>query len=85
MKRLSELKSGQAGVVHLIEFSEDQDVNDISIRLRQLGILENEMIKVVRKSPLNDSTFLIEARGAQFALTKNEAKIVLVKLEKSHE
>ncbi len=58
----------------------NESVNlELAIRLRHLGFLENEALKVLSKTPFTGDSLLIEIRGSQIALTKNEAAIVNLK------
>lgn len=64
---------------YTIESLQDQSDLDLTIRLRHLGFLENEKVKVLSKTPITGDSILSEIRGSQIALTKFEASHINLK------
>ena len=77
MKNLNKLRVGELASIQLIKTDKDEN---LAIRLAHLGFLENESITVLKKTPFTGDALLISIRGAQIALTKREANIILVQI-----
>lgn len=73
MKRLSELKIGESGLIH--SFGTDE----LSIKLMEMGLLVGERVIVENVAMLGDP-ILINVSGYNLALRKTEADLVLVDL-----
>jgi len=74
--RLSELAKGATAVIHDVE---DSQLNDpISRRLRELGFVRGEPVRVVAQGPIGGEPLLIEIGFTRFALRRAEAARVQV-------
>ena len=71
---LSELKSGACAVVHRVEDAHVSDV--IARRLRELGFVNGEPVRVVACGPLGGDPLLVQVGYTRFALRKSEASRV---------
>jgi len=72
--KLSQLSIGAAGVVTELK------VNGLMRRrLLDLGLVENTLVKVVRKSPIGEPV-AYEIKGTLIALRREDAEKILVKL-----
>lgn len=69
--RLSELKKGASGVVHAVE--DAQAVDPIARRLRELGFVSGEPVRVVAQGPLGGDPLLVQIGFTRFALRRSEA------------
>lgn len=69
--RLSELKKGVSAVVHAVE--DAQAVDPIARRLRELGFVHGEPVRVVAQGPLGGDPLLVQIGFTRFALRKSEA------------
>lgn len=69
--RLSDLKRGAEAVVHAVEEAFPNDV--ISRRLRELGFVRGETVRVVARAPLGGDPLLVQVGFTRFALRRNEA------------
>lgn len=59
----------------------DSDYSSDSIlRLMQYGFIEGTKLKVLRKAPVFKDPMLIELRGSQIVISKDEASCIQVKL-----
>jgi Fe2+ transport system protein FeoA len=67
-------------VVRSFRPGEDRKFSEIESRLMLLGFLEGELVKIIKKAPVFKSPFLVEVRGRQIALSKDEAKMVKVEV-----
>ena len=76
MKRLSELKINDEGVVTFV-YGEGK----IRRRLFDMGVTPTAKIKVIKKAPFGDP-IEINIRGYELTLRKDEAKLVEISLEK---
>lgn len=61
--------------------TEERDLNDLESRLMLLGFLSGHTIKVTRKAPLFQEPLLVEVRGRQVALSREEASLVNVEVQ----
>ena len=78
--RLSELAKGTTAVIQEVE---DANMNDpISRRLRELGFVRGEPVRIVAQGPLGGDPLLVQIGFTRFALRKAEAARVRVVLEK---
>jgi ferrous iron transport protein A len=77
--RLSELPRGASAVVEDVEDSLAMDV--IAKRLRDLGFVAGEPVRVVAHGPLGAEPLLIQIGYTRFALRRTEAGRVRVRLE----
>jgi ferrous iron transport protein A len=69
--RLSELKKGASGVVSAVEDAHSAD--PIARRLRELGFVNGEPVRVVARGPLGGDPLLVQIGYTRFALRKAEA------------
>ncbi len=74
--RLSELKKGASAVVREVE---DAHVADpIARRLRELGFVSGEPVRVVASGPIGGDPLLVQIGYTRFALRRAEADRVLL-------
>ena len=74
--RLSELAKGASAVIHEVE---DANLNDpISRRLRELGFVRGEPVRVVAQGPIGGDPLLVQIGFTRFALRRAEAARVHV-------
>ena len=71
IRKLSELKPGQKGVID--SFSN----NEIFLKLMEMGCIPGENVQVDMKAPLGDPISILIA-GYQLSLRLNEAENILV-------
>jgi len=71
MKKLSELKMGESGVIHSFENDE------IFLKLMEMGCIPGELIRVVQIAPLGDP-ISISVAGYQLSLRMNEADSIFI-------
>lgn len=71
MKKLSEIKVGKSAIIH--SFS----VDDIYIKLMEMGCVPGERVKVEQMAPLGDP-ISISVAGYCLSLRLNEAENILV-------
>ena len=77
--RLSDLPKGAAAVVDRVD---DAHVADpIAQRLRDLGFVQGEPVRVVAAGPLGGDPLLIQIGSTRFALRRSEAARVSVLTE----
>ncbi|HEY0179267.1 MAG TPA: FeoA family protein [Dokdonella sp.] len=74
--RLSELKKGAYAVVREVEDAEAAD--PIARRLRELGFVNGEPVRIVASGPLGGDPLLVQIGFTRFALRRAEAARVLV-------
>jgi ferrous iron transport protein A len=74
--RLSELPKGAAAVVDRVDDAHDAD--PIAQRLRDLGFVEGEPVRVVALGPLGADPLLVQIGSTRFALRRTEAARVSV-------
>ncbi|MEY4052682.1 MAG: ferrous iron transport protein A [Chitinophagia bacterium] len=72
MKKLSELKMGESGVIHSFENDE------IFLKLMEMGCIPGELITVEQIAPLGDP-ISISVAGYQLSLRMNEADSIFIK------
>jgi ferrous iron transport protein A len=74
--RLSELAKGATAVIHEVD---DVNLNDpISRRLRELGFVRGEAVRIVAQGPIGGDPLLVEIGFTRFALRRAEAARVHV-------
>ncbi len=74
--RLSELANGATAVIHEVE---DANLNDsISRRLRDLGFVRGEPVRIVAQGPIGGDPLLVQIGYTRFALRRAEAARVQV-------
>ena len=74
--RLSELAKGATAVIQEVE---DASMNDpISRRLRELGFVRGEPVRIVAQGPLGGDPLLVQIGFTRFALRKAEAARVRI-------
>jgi ferrous iron transport protein A len=74
--RLSDLPKGASAVVERVE---DAHANDpIAQRLRDLGFVEGERVRLVAQGPLGADPLLVQIGYTRFALRRAEAARVTV-------
>jgi ferrous iron transport protein A len=71
MKKLSELKIGESGVIHSFEN------DDIFLKLMEMGCIPGELITVEQIAPLGDPISIAVA-GYQLSLRMNEADSIFI-------
>jgi len=71
MKKLSELKIGESGVIHSFENDE------IFLKLMEMGCIPGELITVEQIAPLGDP-ISISVAGYQLSLRMNEADSIFI-------
>lgn len=71
MKKLSELKIGESGVIHAFEN------DDIFLKLMEMGCIPGELITVEQIAPLGDP-ISISVAGYQLSLRNDEAESIIV-------
>ena len=71
MKKLSELKMGESGVIHSFEN------DDIFLKLMEMGCIPGELITVEQIAPLGDP-ISISVAGYQLSLRMNEADSIFI-------
>jgi ferrous iron transport protein A len=75
---LSELKLGQIALVLGVQDAYPSDA--IAQRLRDLGFVSGELIKVRALGPLGAEPILVNIASSQFALRRHEAARVFIQL-----
>jgi ferrous iron transport protein A len=74
--RLSELAKGATAVIHEVE---DANLSDpISRRLRDLGFVRGEPVRIVAHGPIGGDPLLVQIGYTRFALRRAEAARVQV-------
>jgi ferrous iron transport protein A len=74
--RLSELAKGTSAVIQEVE---DANTNDpISRRLRDLGFVRGEPVRIVAQGPIGGDPLLVQIGFTRFALRRSEAARVQV-------
>jgi ferrous iron transport protein A len=71
MRKLSELKIGESGVIHSFEN------DDIFLKLMEMGCIPGELIIVEQIAPLGDP-ISISVAGYQLSLRINEADSIFI-------
>ncbi len=71
MRKLSELKIGESGVIHSFEN------DDIFLKLMEMGCIPGELITVEQVAPLGDP-ISISVAGYQLSLRINEADSIFI-------
>ena len=71
MKKLSDLKMGESGVIHSFENDE------IFLKLMEMGCIPGELITVEQIAPLGDP-ISISVAGYQLSLRMNEADSIFI-------
>jgi len=74
--RLSELAKGATAVIHDVEDSQQND--PISRRLRELGFVRGEPVRIVAQGPIGGEPLLVEIGFTRFALRRAEAARIQV-------
>lgn len=74
--RLSELKKGASAVVREVEDAHAAD--PIARRLRELGFVHGEPVRLVAHGPIGGDPLLVQIGFTRFALRRSEAERVLV-------
>ncbi|MFC4764773.1 FeoA family protein [Dyella koreensis] len=77
--RLSDLPKGAPAVVDRVDDAHASD--PIAQRLRDLGFVEGEPVRVVARGPLGADPLLIQIGSTRFALRRTEAARVTVRME----
>ncbi|MEO8001100.1 MAG: FeoA family protein [Arenimonas sp.] len=78
---LSELALGQTASVVSVEDAHPADT--IAQRLRDLGFVSGELIKIRAVGPLGAEPILVNIASSQFALRRNEAARIRITLASS--
>ncbi|GAA0494924.1 FeoA family protein [Pigmentiphaga daeguensis] len=74
--RLSELPYGHDAAVNAVEDAAPAD--PIAVRLRDLGFVAGERVRIVARGPIGADPLLIQIGFTRFALRRSEAARVLV-------
>jgi ferrous iron transport protein A len=74
--RLSDLPKGASAVVERVEDAHPNDL--IAQRLRDLGFVEGEQVRLVARGPIGADPLLIQIGSTRFALRRAEAARVTV-------
>jgi ferrous iron transport protein A len=74
--RLSELPGGQTATVSTVENTVAAD--PIAARLRDLGFVSGEPVRIVARGPLGGDPLLVQIGFTRFALRRAEAARVLI-------
>lgn len=74
--RLSDLKYGQNAAVDTVEDTQTPD--PIATRLRDLGFVAGEQIRIVAHGPIKADPLLVQVGFTRFALRRSEAARVMV-------
>ena len=77
--RLSDLPKGSSAVVDRVDDAHASDL--IAQRLRDLGFVQGEPVRVVAIGPLGADPLLIQIGSTRFALRRSEANRVMVHAE----
>jgi len=75
--QLCDLPYGRAAVVESVR--EQGPTDTIAARLRDLGFVAGEPVRIVARGPIGADPLLIQIGFTRFALRRNEAARVLVK------
>jgi len=76
---LSELKTGEAAIVERVNDAQPADA--IAQRLRDLGFVPGEPVRVVAHGPWGADPLLIQIGSTRFALRRKEAMRVILRAE----
>jgi ferrous iron transport protein A len=79
--RLSELPKGTAAIVDRVDDAHASD--PIAQRLRDLGFVDGEPVRVVAIGPVGADPLLIQIGSTRFALRRSEAARVTVTLQEA--
>ncbi|HVJ62454.1 MAG TPA: FeoA family protein [Tahibacter sp.] len=79
--RLSELSPGTNAIVQQVEATSSSD--PIARRLRDLGFVAGEPIRLVARGPVGADPLLVQIGFTRFALRRSEAARVFVEAERS--
>lgn len=79
--RLSDLPKGAPAVVDRVDDAHADD--PIAQRLRDLGFVEGEPVRVVARGPLGADPLLIQIGSTRFALRRTEAQRITVRMEET--
>jgi ferrous iron transport protein A len=74
--RLCDLPYGQSAIVESVQESDSAD--SIAGRLRDLGFVAGEPVRIVARGPIGADPLLIQIGFTRFALRRSEAARVLV-------
>jgi ferrous iron transport protein A len=77
--RLSDLPKGAAAVVVQVDDAHADD--PIAQRLRDLGFVQGEPVRLVARGPLGADPLLVQIGSTRFALRRSEAARVSVQVE----
>jgi ferrous iron transport protein A len=77
--RLSDLPKGASAVVERVEDAHPNDL--IAQRLRDLGFVEGERVRLVARGPIGADPLLVQIGSTRFALRRAEAARVSVKAQ----
>ena len=72
------MKKGASGVVATVEDAHASD--PIARRLRELGFVSGEPVRVVARGPIGGDPLLVQVGFTRFALRKSEAARVTVEI-----
>ena len=73
------MKKGASGVVTAVEDAHSAD--PIARRLRELGFVNGEPVRVVARGPMGGDPLLVQIGFTRFALRKSEAARISVDIE----
>jgi ferrous iron transport protein A len=79
--RLSDLPKGASAVVERVDDVHPNDL--IAQRLRDLGFVEGEQVRLVARGPVGADPLLIQIGSTRFALRRSEAARVTVQVQEA--
>ena len=79
--RLSDLPKGSPAVVDRVDDAHADDV--IAQRLRDLGFVAGEPVRLVARGPMGADPLLIQIGSTRFALRRSEASRVKVRMQEA--
>ncbi|TCV93250.1 ferrous iron transport protein A [Luteibacter rhizovicinus] len=77
--RLSDVPKGAPAVVRQVEEAHPADL--IAQRLRDLGFVAGEPVRIVARGPLGGDPLLVQIGSTRFALRRSEAARITVALD----
>jgi len=75
MQLLQNAKLGKEYIIHKVLIEHDEL---LSTRLMHLGFIEKSPLIVINKTPLTSDALLVQIKGTQIALTKQESELILI-------
>ncbi len=78
---INEAPLGIPLIVRSFHEEEVRELSDLESRLMHLGFFHGEEIRITHRAPLFREPFLVEVRGRQVALSREEAMLVSVEVK----